>query len=70
MNDHRSNHDETSNFVDVTKVKVNAEKAIAIKKKTKKKRKKIKNRRSLVLKRSKRSKNCDFKSQTQANEDF
>ena len=33
------NHDETSNFVDVTKIKADAEKAIATKEKTKKKRK-------------------------------
>ena len=34
-----SNNDETSNFVDVTKVKVDAEKAIATKEKTKRKKK-------------------------------
>ena len=39
MNDYRSDHDETSNFVDVTKVKTDAEKAIAAKEKTKEKRK-------------------------------
>ena len=39
MNDHRFDHDKTSNFVDVTKIKVDAEKAIATKEKTKEKKK-------------------------------
>ena len=33
MNNHRSDYDETSNFVDVTKIKTDAEKAIAAKEK-------------------------------------
>ena len=39
MNDHRFDHDETSNFVNVTKVKTDAKKMIATKKKTKRKKK-------------------------------
>ena len=39
MNDHRSDHDEISNLVDVTKIKTDAEKAIATKEKTKRKKK-------------------------------
>ena len=38
-NDYRSDQNETSNFVDVTKTKIDAEKKIATKEKTKKKKK-------------------------------
>ena len=66
MNDHRSDHDEISNFVNVTKIKVDAEKKIATKEKTKRKKKDKKSTIFRAKKNQDDQKNCDLKSQAQA----